>query len=155
MGRICRSHSESPGQMPPVSWRRGEPTAQAGLGLEQFPASSKPASIGSAPRCLAEFVKAISLAWRFSVLSSSCPNLLNPWRQRQLWSGCAQESPRHSAPVGQDFRRMGSGSLGPGGSESTSGKKEPGVRNQPESPSRPGPSAQEPSRHIIYLPLQA
>lgn len=44
--------------------RRGEPTAQAGLGLEQFPASSKPASSGSAPGSLAEFVKAISLAWR-------------------------------------------------------------------------------------------
>lgn len=88
--------------------RRGEPTAQAGLGLEQLPASSKPAFIGSAPGCLAELVKAISLRGRFLVLSSSCSNLLNPWRQHQLWSGCAQDSPRHSAPLGQDFRSLGS-----------------------------------------------
>lgn len=40
------------------------PGEEAGLGLEQFPASSKPVFIGSAPSCRAEFVKAISLAWR-------------------------------------------------------------------------------------------
>lgn len=65
MGRICPSHSENPGQMSPVSWEeRGEPTAQAGLGLEQIPASAKPVTSGSAPGCLAEWVEAISLAWR-------------------------------------------------------------------------------------------
>lgn len=58
----------------------------------------------SAPGCLAEFLKAISLAWRFLSCKLSCHNLLNPWRQLLLFSCSAQNSLKHLAPLGQGFQ---------------------------------------------------